>query len=218
MILLLLAYQNKIPPSLTIFSTILNSILFYLTNKLQKSHNEDMDQNSNLSSEEPTVYFPDPPIYKQRWVKIALFIALSPLLMVAFLWIKDQPLFQPKQSTTVPVATSSASIKEEDLPITLNILKNPAIYQWTGSIEGTLTDKDDTSLTITTKDNHSITIPLDLNPNGTKFYNNKPEKDLKAKSLTLEDIRIGSKIRGDFFIIPNKKNEIHAGSFIILEP
>lgn len=178
-----------------------------------------MDQNQ--SNEEPTVYFSPTPIYKQRWVKIVFFIALSPLLALAFLWIKDQPLFQPKTSSP-QVATSSASlntVQEENLPIALDILKNPMVYEWWGAIEGVLVTWDQQSFTLE-KDGKQIRIWLDLTPNttGTKFfYQEETKLGPKAKDTKIEEIPIGSYLRGDAFIHKADKNKIVGSSFVILK-
>lgn len=174
-----------------------------------------MEENS---AQPQVIYTASTPLFKKKLFQAGLLLAISPLFVLAFLWIKELPFFKSQSPAPPPIATSSASIKEENLPIALDILQDPAIYQWTGSVEGTIEAKDNTYLAIATKDNHSITIPIDSNPNGTKFYSNKPGKDLKAQSLTINDMRIGSKVRGDFFIIPDKKNEMRAGSFVIIEP
>lgn len=180
-----------------------------------------MDQNqSSQNSEEPEVktYFSDPPIYKQRWMQIALFIAFSPLLVLAFLWIKDQSLFQPKQSTP-PVATSSAVIKEENLPIALDILQNPLVYEWRGSVEGTLVAKDEKSITLE-KDRKRIILPINPGPAGVKFYTKglfiaEPTKE--DRFLSIDKIAIGTKLRGEFWVFPSKKDQLFTGSFTVIE-
>lgn len=173
----------------------------------------------NTNSGEPTVYFPPTPIYKQRWVKIVFFIALSPLLLVAFLWLKEQPFFKSQPPATPQIATSSASIKEEDLPIALDILKNPMVYEWRGSVEGTLVTKDEKSISLMNDKSQTIRILVDLSPTGTKFFY-LPKGPNKTKSVDnyvkLDDIPLGSKLTGEFWVFLDRKNEMKGGSFTII--
>lgn len=164
---------------------------------------------------EPTVYISPTPWYKRKlvWVFVLILFLIPTGSYLYASYFRKSPA-----PPAPPPPTATNALEETDSPIALDILKNPAIYQWTGSVEGTVEAGDNTSITIVTKNNHSITIPIDSSPNGTKFYSNKPGKDSKAQSLTINDMRIGSKVRGDFFIIPGKKNEMRAGSFVIIEP
>lgn len=164
---------------------------------------------------EPTVYISPTPWYKRKLVWIFLLILI--LIPVGSYLYANYFRKSPAPPAPAPVASKN-TLEEENSPIALDILQNPLVYEWRGSVEGILVAKDEKSITLE-KDNQKITISVDLNPDytGTKFYSNKPTKDLKAPSLKLEDIPIGSYLRGDFFVFNHQKNEMVGSSFTVIE-
>lgn len=113
---------------------------------------------------------------------------------------------------------------ENDLPIGLKTLKNPAVDQWSGSVTGSLSAKDANSITVTNQKGNTITITVD---EGTSFFRqsaiiNKPVTDkLDPKQLIIShnDLPVGGQLRGTFFVMPEDgdKNRIVGNSFTYLD-
>lgn len=111
---------------------------------------------------------------------------------------------------------SSQNISAADLSIAINLLKNPIIYQWRGAVEGKLTAKDDKSITLSDDQGHSITIEVTTGSTGTKFSSQSAISQGKLReSVNHLNIPLGTFLRGDFFVIPPKGNQIIGGSFLI---
>ncbi len=173
-----------------------------------------MDENTA----EPQVYISPTPWYKRKilWIFLS-FLILIPLGFYIFkTYFLKTPAQTPVQQPTQ--IQSEPGIKESELPVAVDILQNPMVYEWRGSVEGVLTQKDDKSITLE-KDGKSITISVDLNPNytGTKFFKGKPTKDPKSNFISLDNIQLNTKLRGDFFVFPDKKNEKVGSSFMVIE-
>lgn len=106
------------------------------------------------------------------------------------------------------------TIDLQTLPISLSILKNPVVYQWSGSVEGNISDKKSDSITIS-KNNSSIIIPIIPGPNGTKFAS---QSGTISKQLSVEEVRLGDYVRGAFFVSTVDKNKIMGSYFSIVQP
>lgn len=155
------------------------------------------------------------------YIKFILLIILAILLAVLvalginyFLPSKDSLTTQQ----TPTQLTSEPTIKESELPIGLSILKNPAVYQWNGSVEGTLVAKDARSITIKDKSGATITIVVD--PEGTRFFSQTSiSRPIGEQYVPLEKIPLGAHLRGSFFVIPKEgdKNRIVGSSFTYLD-
>lgn len=123
---------------------------------------------------------------------------------------------QPQQSFT----TSQISRADSPLPISSNLLKNPIVYEWRGSILGKVIAKDEHTLTLEDDNGNKITT-TDLLPEGTIFktvylkYSKKT--DSKPTILTLKDISIGTKLRGEFFVFKNFPNTPVSSQYVIQE-
>src|SRR3989338_6952386 len=61
------------------------------------------------------------------------------------------------------------SIDRENLAVPYSLLRNPMVYEWRGSVEGTLIAKTKDSI-ILKKNNATMTIPINTESNGTKFF------------------------------------------------
>lgn len=164
---------------------------------------------------EPTAYISPTPWFKRKllWGFLLVLILIPVGFYVFKIYFLKTPSPKPAE------VSSEAAFKAEEFPIAVDILKNPMVYEWRGSVEGTVTKKDDKSI-ILEKDGKSITVTIDLNPNytGTKFFTGRGvNKNEKAKTLSIDEIRIGSYLRGDFFVFPHKKNEMMGSSFMVIE-
>lgn len=179
-----------------------------------------MDENEST----PQVYIAPVPWYRKKLLLAGvLLLVISPLIATGIMWLTDQPLFQPQkqvsQSSTPSVNLTGKTLSESSSPIALDILKNPLVYEWWGSVEGTLVAKDNQSITLE-KDGKRITIALDLTANatGTTFFLQSSTKlGPKAKDIKIEEIPLGSHLRGDFLIHQKDRNKIIGSSFIVLE-
>ena len=138
-------------------------------------------------------------------------IALTLLVLclgIAIGFVTDRYLLNKKQQALI-----------DSLPIGLAILQNPIVNQWSGAVEGTLTAKDANSITISDQAGHTIRIAVDQS--GTKFFSEtsigKPMGP--EQYISHEDIPIGGKVRGSFFIIPKDgdKNRIIGSFFTYLD-
>ncbi len=170
---------------------------------------------------EPTVYISSTPWYKRKilWIFLS-FLILIPLGFYIFktYFLKTPAQTLPQQSIPAP---SEPTLKENSSPIAFDILQNPLVYEWRGSVEGTLVAKDDHTITISDNQNHSIVIPVIPSTDviyGTKFYK-RETKDKVDQFINIphQDIPIGSKLRGDFFVAAREKDKIIGSSFEIIE-
>lgn len=128
-----------------------------------------------------------------------------------------------KQQQPLPQLPAPSQITAEaNLPIGLALLKNPIINQWRGGVEGVLVAKDEDSFTIKDDKGNSIKIPIrisfDFRPGMTIFYDfTAAKKPGETTAVPLKDIPLNSRLRGDFFVLPQDKNEIVGGTFEIIE-
>lgn len=157
----------------------------------------------------------------QFYKKIPFWIVLLILTLVLISvgsYLYKTYFTKPTAPATQPVA--EPTIKESELPIAFDILQNPLVYEWRGSVEGTLTAKDDKSITLSDDKDQTITILVNLNPNGTRFFY-IPKGPNKTKSvdnlINLSEIPIGSKLSGEFWVFQGRKNEMRGGSFTVIE-
>lgn len=120
--------------------------------------------------------------------------------------------------TQLPAQIQEKVIEEDKLPIAVDILQNPLVYEWRGSVEGVLVAKDEKYI-ILEKNNQEITILISSDPNGTKFFNIEgiPNKQKNNKNfIELVDIPIGTQLRGDFWIFPDRKNQLIGNVFEVV--
>lgn len=97
---------------------------------------------------------------------------------------KSQPVSEQKE----PV------VKVTDLPLPISTLQNPLIYEWQGSVEGVLVEKNDKNFTLE-KDGKRITITV---KNGyTAFYKQGATGSAK---LTIKDVPEGTTVRGTVWL------------------
>lgn len=107
-------------------------------------------------------------------------------------------------------------ISESDLPIGIQLLKNPIVTQWRGAVNATLVAKTQNSLTLQDEGGNSIVIPLGYSPSLIAFYDGTIEAT-RAPKVTLEEIPIGSYLVADFFVKTEDKNQIYASTFTRIE-
>ncbi|MBI2329993.1 hypothetical protein HYU94_01240 [Candidatus Daviesbacteria bacterium] len=112
------------------------------------------------------------------------------------------------------------SIDQANLAVPYSLLLNPMVYEWRGSVEGTLIAKTKDSITLK-KHGSTMTIPINLPPNGTKFFyqidatdeNNAPTDPMKE--VPLEQVSLNRWLVGDFFVY-SQNHSIHGSSFLIM--
>lgn len=121
-----------------------------------------------------------------------------------------------KTEVTVPPSRTVSKIDESKLPVSIELLTNPIVYEWRGSVFGKITKKDEHTFTLVDEKNNTITI-TDIPPNGSIFkttFINKADK--LSKPLSLKDIPVGSTLRGEFFVWKTGPN-IPVGSLFFKE-
>lgn len=94
---------------------------------------------------------------------------------------KSQPVSDKQTESVVKVA---------DLPLPISTLQNPLIYEWQGSVEGVLVEKNDQNFTLE-KDAKRITISI--KKDYTAFYKQGATGSAK---LTIKDVPEGATVRG----------------------
>lgn len=168
---------------------------------------------------EPTAYISPTPFYKKKLFLVFLFIAILILIPLGFYIFKTYFLKAPAPKPTE--VSSEAAIKAEELPIALDILKNPMVYEWRGSVEGTLVAKDDHSITLADDQNHTLTITVIPSTDviyGTKFHKRETKDKVEQfVNINHQDIPMGTKLRGDFFVAAREKDKKIGSSFEIIE-
>lgn len=125
--------------------------------------------------------------------------------------------FVLKNTTSVAPSTSGqAQSVESGLPVATELLINPVVSQWRGGVEGVLVEKDASSITIS-ENNRTLKIQLQGPPGGTFFYQESAEAGTGFQQVSLDDIAIGTRLRGDFFVKPGVgSNEVIGSSFTIV--
>lgn len=101
---------------------------------------------------------------------------------------KNGALEQKEPGSEVPT-----TITQEELPLPVSILKSPLVYEWRGSVEGTLTKKSDTEFTLS-RDGDEFTVKL--KEDYTKFIQIPP-----GKEILLGEIPEGTFLRGTVVIV-----------------
>lgn len=135
------------------------------------------------------------------------------LLLVGLILGLVAGLFLPFNKAKAP------QVSESELPVSAALLKNPIINQWRGSAEGKVIAKDSASLTIQDDKGNSLVIPFAENPvtkkTGTFFDSVAAATDSSkpAPFITLDDIPLGSYVRGDFFVVPGSGDQIFGNTF-----
>lgn len=162
---------------------------------------------------------------KNRFLKIVLsFVAVFLLGVCSSLAFTYFTLpREPRQKTSIKCDKTTAAppveceVKAEELPIGTALLKNPLVYEWRGSIEGKLVEKDEHTFIVEDGKGNRITI-TDITPSGVVFktiFERKTKEGFVKTSL--KEIPIGTKLRGDFWIMKGGKNTPVGGSFEIIE-
>lgn len=168
------------------------------------------------NAEKTQVYFSPNPWFKRKlfWVIFALVMISIPVGA----WIYGKYFMK---SSSPPAQTTGKTLNESQSPIAFDILKNPMVYEWRGSVEGVVTAKDDHSITISDNQNHKLTIPVIPSTDaiyGTKFYKRETKNKIdQFIYISHKDISLGSKVRGDFFVAAREKDKIIGSSFEIIE-
>lgn len=168
---------------------------------------------------EPQLPVVSPNAFKFRLLGILLVLIILLFIFAALNYFKILD-FQIIKSNLFPNRSSEQqSIQKltndlQSLPVSLSLLKNPVVYQWRGSVEGNIVEKSSTSITIS-KNNNLITLPVKVGPNGTKFAS--PSGTL-VKQLSVDEVRLGDYVRGDFFVSPLNKNKPFGAFFQIVQP
>lgn len=112
---------------------------------------------------------------------------------------------------------STPRVDEKKLPISLELLQNPIVYEWRGSVEGKLVSKSDHTFTIEDQKGNKISI-TNITSTGeifkTLFYKISDGGTVK---ISLNDIPLGATLRGDVWIFKGGKNIPIGGSFEVVE-
>jgi len=120
---------------------------------------------------------------------------------------------------TPPQQVAKPQINPADLPISLRLLQNPAVYEWRGDVIGKLIAKDEHTLALEDEKTNKITI-TDLLPGGagtfkTIYLKKAEKKGLRPTEVTLKDIPLGAMLKGSFFVFKNFPDTPVAASFTV---
>lgn len=130
--------------------------------------------------------------------------------------VNNTPTSSSQKEFTLSSVPSKPALDESKLPVSSSLLTNPIVSQWTGSIQGKLTKKDEHNFTLVDDKGNSITI-TDIMPSGDKFKTTFIDKTKNNKPTTLQEIPLDSMLRGDFFIFKNGSNTPVGGLFVKVE-
>lgn len=177
---------------------------------------EEKNINTELSAQ------PEPNIVKAG-LKNRPFSILLPLftlfLGLAGGVVADRLMTPPQKTPSQEVAKPQTNLA--DLPISLKLLQNPAVYEWRGSVTGKVVAKDEHTLTLENEKGNKITV-TDLLPSGigtfkTMYFKYLKKTDSRPTVLTLKDIPLGTTLRGEFFVFKNFPNTPVGSQFTIEE-
>ena len=178
------------------------------------------------NNDEPKVIYTAPnPFYTKRifYLIITLIIlTLLEIFLLSYFGFKINIFNKSPESISISSPPpQEKTIKESETPIAFDILKNPLVYEWRGSVEGTITAKNDHAITISDNQNHSIVIPVIPSTviiYGTKFYKRETKNNVdQFINVSHLDLPLGSKLRGDFFVAAREKDKIIGSSFEVIE-
>lgn len=110
-------------------------------------------------------------------------------------------------------------IKEATLPLPSSTLQNPLIYEWQGSVEGVLVEKNDQNFTLE-KDGAKLTISI--KKDYTAFYK---QGATGSANLGIKDVPDGATVRGIIWLASKNKlaltgavGDIVGGTFSFATP
>lgn len=115
--------------------------------------------------------------------------------------------------------TQDKQIAESNLPVSLELLTNPIIYEWRGSVEGELVAKSESAITLKDNSGNTLTVPLTITPgrkSSTYFYDSTEESTESGqvnRPIAIDEINIGDYLRGDFFVVKGTKDRLIGSSF-----
>lgn len=118
---------------------------------------------------------------------------------------------------------SETGVTEDMLPVGLEVLQNPVVYEWRGSVRGRLISKDESSFILEDDEGNRITIS-ERTAFGerfrTSYYDTTEEVATPSgtlKEISLNDIPLGATLGGEVWIFSGGKNTPVGGSFFITE-
>lgn len=156
---------------------------------LKKKHNYNMEEESK--KEESSKLTPVTGLSQTAYVIIAVALVGGGILGYFFgssgSWKKNSnPIPQQVVNKYEPITNNGL------LSDPTKILLNPIFTEWTGSVEGTVTAKDDKSFTLSNKESNLV---IYLQKSLTGFYGKPVGKGAPPK-ITLAEIPIGTRLRG----------------------
>lgn len=162
---------------------------------------------------------------KQNFSLLSILLPLFTLLVgFALGLLVSRIIFPVSTPSTQQLTTAPETTKAElpaDLPIGLDLLKNPAVYEWRGDVNGKVVAKDEHTLTIEDEKGNKITV-TELLPDGHGTFKTTYLKYLKKTNsrpieLTLKDITLGTMLKGEFFVFRNFPDTPVGSMFAIVE-
>lgn len=167
---------------------------------------DQLSQPTNPTSNSPIIYI---------FVGIILLIAGFTLGFIIKPIINPQTTNEP-QATNAPLSQKS-TFNESQLPISLNILQNPLVYEWRGNVRGKLIAKDQNSLTLEDKTGNKLII-TNKTASGSIFKTVFFKKSGSAwKEASSSAISVGNNLRGEFFIFKDGNNTPVGSAFWVEE-
>lgn len=149
---------------------------------------------------------------------ITILLPLSTLFLGLLIGIVASRLMTPPQQIPPQQAAKPQTNQSTNLPISLKLLQNPAVYEWRGSVNGKVVAKDEHTLTLEDDKGNKITV-TDLLPNGSGTFKTMYLKktDSRPTVLSLKDIPLGTTLRGEFFVFKNFPDTPVGSLFTIVE-
>ncbi|MBI4058707.1 hypothetical protein HY404_00550 [Candidatus Microgenomates bacterium] len=157
---------------------------------------------------------------------LKIIISFLTLFLGLVIGIFSSPYILPQKDINNPAQPSNRSftqekqVKEPELPISLELLKNPLLYEWRVGAKGKLIAKDDDKIVLQDSSGHTLTVPNRLSRGddkiATKFYIVEENGQGGATAVKLEVIPLGVQLYGSLFIKPiaDNKNRILGDQFI----
>lgn len=100
---------------------------------------------------------------------------------------------------------------EQKLPASIEILQNPLITEWTGHVQGQLTEKKADSFTL---ENKGSKLTIDIHKLFTGFYSATDSSKITPDNITYGQIPIGSYLQGNITIEPKNTAGL-GGKYIV---
>ncbi len=166
------------------------------------------------NQEKPTVLIKTPSnILNNKFLVYPVILLIS--YLIGFFSFSLLPF--GKSPTTTSSIPSQLSTTGNKLPISISLLTNPIVYEWRGSIEGKLVKVNTDSYTIQDEKGNKIILYFKTTSTGKVDPIFVKLVGKEYKNIKLNDVPIGTTLRGEFYIYNGQSDTPVGTSFEVIK-